>query len=130
LDVTSDVQLFFHVLLGALLFEQPRVFENGGGFKRQRLEDLPISGGKVGRRQARIHVEHAHRVVQRRGHGLLHRSGSNLDQRHADHAAQFQIGHRHFGTKSVGAQRVERHRKQIAPGAQRSIDQGSRDTQV
>ena len=43
----------------AFFFEQARVFKNGRGFDRERLQQLAIAGGKIGGRGAGIHVQEA-----------------------------------------------------------------------
>ena len=130
LDGSSDIELFFHVLLGAFFFQQSRVLENRRGLERERLQNLAIAGRKVRRGPARIHIQHAHGIGHRTGDRFLERSGSHLNQRYADHAAQFQVRDRHFWPDAIGAQWIERHRKQIAPAAERSIDQRAGNAQV
>ena len=59
------VQLLLDLLLDALFLEQARILQNGGGFDGQGLQQLAIAARQIGGGQARIHVEHAGRLLGR-----------------------------------------------------------------
>ena len=92
-------------------------------------KQLAVSGGEIGGRLPRIHVEKADGGLRGgRDASLFGRSAANMNQRQADHAAQFQRGDGHLRADALLLQRVEGHRKQIAPRMQGALDHGSRDT--
>jgi len=47
LDLARQLQFLLHALLFTLLLEQARIFENSGGFERERLKNLAVPGGEV-----------------------------------------------------------------------------------
>ena len=93
LEVARDAQFFLEPLAGPLLFEEPGVFEYGGGFDGQGLQDLAIARRQVGQIEPRIQIQQPYRVLRAAGVGQLEIAASHADQRHADDAAQIEGGH-------------------------------------
>ena len=57
-------------------------------------------------------------------------SGADAHQRHADHAAQFQVGDAVLRPRLIRAQRVEVHGQQFAAMLQRAMDHLARHAQI
>ena len=131
LDGPRQAQLFLHLVLGPLLFQQARVFEHRGGLDGQRLQQFAVAARQVGRRQARIHVEHAHGFAARREDaGGFALARPDAHQRDADHAAQLQVRDARLRPRLAFAQGVEVHGEQLPPAFQRAVDHLARHAQV
>ena len=116
LNGARQVQLLIHLLLLAFFLEQARVFENSGGLNGQRLQQLAIPAGEVGRRHARIHVEDAYGIGLRGQHAcVFSHAGIDANQGNTHHAAQLQIGHTVLGPDFAGRLRIEVHGEHLAP---------------
>ncbi len=131
LDLARDLQFLLHALLGPLFLQQARVFEDGGRFERQRLQQLAIAARHIRRGHARIQVEHAHGFggggEQAGGVAL---PGADTHQRNANHAAQVESGHRLLGGMAFGGARVEVHGQQFPPMLQGTMNDGARHAQI